>query len=147
MKKDGGNKRKATKRLCLGAQWAKKKNRKGRAMGGMVMGIKREIVEKGKGIEIRKEGMIVGKVKSGEQSWRVVGVYINGNMKEQQSARIYHYLSSVYMYNLYATYCRPLYRSSLRVIYLVCAITACLWPVTISFQFKVILLLSLIIFN
>lgn len=76
MKKDGGNKRKATKKLCLGTQWAEKKNRKGRAMGGMVMGIKREIVEKGKGIEIRKEGMIVGKVKSGEQSWRVVGNYI-----------------------------------------------------------------------
>lgn len=39
-------------------QWAEKKNRKGRAMGGMVIGIKREIVEKGKGIEISKEGMM-----------------------------------------------------------------------------------------
>lgn len=63
-------------------QWAEKKNRIGRAMGGMVMGIKREIVEKGKRIETGKEGMIVGRVKVGEQSWRVVGVYVNGNMEE-----------------------------------------------------------------
>lgn len=27
-------------------------------------------------------GMIVGRVKVGEQSWRVVGVYVNGNMEE-----------------------------------------------------------------
>lgn len=46
------------------------------------MGIKREIVEKGKGIETGKEGMIVGRVKVGEQSWRVVGVYVNGNVEE-----------------------------------------------------------------
>lgn len=77
-----GIKGKLPRGYIWGLQWAEKKNGKGKAMGGMVMGIKREIVEKGKGIETGKEGMIVGRVIVGEQSWRVVGVYVNGNMEE-----------------------------------------------------------------
>lgn len=76
-----GIKRKLPRGYVWGLQWTEK-NKKGKAMGGMVMGIKREIVEKGKGIETGKEGMIVGRVKVGDQSWRVVGVYVNGNMEE-----------------------------------------------------------------
>lgn len=53
-----GIKGKLPRGYVWGVQWAEKKNRKGRAMGGMVMGIKREIVEKGKGIEISKEGIM-----------------------------------------------------------------------------------------
>lgn len=77
-----GIKGKLPRGYVWGLQWAEKKNRKGKAMGEMVMGIKREIVEKGKRIETGKEGMIVGRVIVGEQSWRVVGVYVNGNMEE-----------------------------------------------------------------
>lgn len=43
-----------------GVQLAEKKNKRGKAMGGMVMGIKKELVEKGKKIETVGEGRIVG---------------------------------------------------------------------------------------
>jgi len=49
-----------------------RKNQKGRAMGGMIKGITREVMEKGRGIAIEKEGMIVGKVKLRKQGWRIV---------------------------------------------------------------------------
>lgn len=38
-------------------EYAKRRSRKGRAMGGTVMAIKRELVEKGKEIEVKEEGL------------------------------------------------------------------------------------------
>jgi len=64
-----------------GIQWATRKNKRGRAIGGMVMGIRRELIEKGRGIMTENEGIIVGKVKLGKQRWRIVGVYIKDNME------------------------------------------------------------------
>lgn len=43
-----------------GVQWATRRNEKGRAMGGMVMGIRKELVEKGMEIEAKGEGIMVG---------------------------------------------------------------------------------------
>jgi len=57
-------------------QWATRKSKRGRAMGDMVMGIRRELLEKGREIMTENEGMIVGRVKLGKQRWRIVGVYI-----------------------------------------------------------------------
>jgi len=64
-----------------GVQRATRKNKRGRAMGGMVMGIRRELIEKERGIKTEKEGIIVGKIKLGMQRWRIVGVYIKDNME------------------------------------------------------------------
>lgn len=58
------------------AQMAKRKNRKGRAMGGMIMGIRRELMEEGVKMETEKEELMVGRVKRGKERWRIVGVYI-----------------------------------------------------------------------
>jgi hypothetical protein len=54
---------------------AEKRNRKGGAMGGMIMGI-RGLIEK---IEIEKEErIVVGRVRRRRERWRiVVGVYVN----------------------------------------------------------------------
>ncbi|XP_067208444.1 golgin subfamily A member 6-like protein 25 [Linepithema humile] len=65
-----------------GVQVAEKKNKKGRAMGGMIMEIKKEMMEKGKKIETEREGLIIGRIRKRKQKWRVVGVYVNGNMEE-----------------------------------------------------------------
>jgi len=46
------------------------------------MGIRREMIEKGMGIVTEKKEMIVGRVKLGKQKWKIVGVYIKGNMRE-----------------------------------------------------------------
>lgn len=50
-----------------GVQWAERECKKGRARDGMLMGIKGELVEKGKGIQVGGRGVIVGNVRSGEQ--------------------------------------------------------------------------------
>lgn len=58
-------------KLSRGYEWrvqlAGKKNKKGRAMKGMIMGIKREILEKGEKIEMEKEEKIVGRIRKSEQ--------------------------------------------------------------------------------
>ncbi|EFN86824.1 hypothetical protein EAI_04480 [Harpegnathos saltator] len=52
-------------------------------MGGLVVGVR-------EGIEMRREeeekeegGIIVGKVRLGREWWRVVGVYVNGDIEEK----------------------------------------------------------------
>lgn len=40
------------------------------------MRIKREIIEKGMKVETEREGLMVGRVKIGEERWRLVGVYV-----------------------------------------------------------------------
>lgn len=53
-------------RLPIGYKWgtqiAKRRSRKGRAMGGMAMGIRKEVIEKGQEIKSEKEGIIEGRV-------------------------------------------------------------------------------------
>lgn len=47
-------------------QWAKKKN-KGRAIEGMAMEIKKELIKKEKETEADEEGMMIGRVRRGEE--------------------------------------------------------------------------------
>lgn len=42
---------------------ARREGRKGRAKGGMVMGIRKELTEKGTKIETQEEGIIVGRIR------------------------------------------------------------------------------------
>nr|XP_012235057.1 PREDICTED: trichohyalin-like [Linepithema humile] len=62
--------------LIWGMQEAKRVNKKGRAMGGMIMGIRKDILENGTGIEKEKEGIMVGNIKIGEKRWKIIGVYV-----------------------------------------------------------------------
>lgn len=64
-----------------GIQYAKRRSTKVRAMGRTVMGIKRG-AKKGKEIEVREEGVIVGDIKWKREKWRVVGVYVGGEIEE-----------------------------------------------------------------
>lgn len=50
-----------------GRQEAERRNRKGRAMGGMLMRIRRELMEKGSKIEMVGQNIMVGKVMRGEE--------------------------------------------------------------------------------
>lgn len=61
---------------------AKRRNRRGRAIGGMVMGIKKALVEKERRIEVEEEGMIVGDIRWGREKWRVVGIYVGDGIEE-----------------------------------------------------------------
>jgi len=62
-----------------GVRWAERENRKERAKEGMIMGIRKEIVEKSKEVEVI---IVMGKITMGKQKWRIIGVYVNGNMEE-----------------------------------------------------------------
>lgn len=71
-----------------GVQCAKRENRKGRAMREMLMGIKKELIEKETKIEVEREGMVIGRVRRGVEKWRIVGVYVNkdigGNRRKKK---------------------------------------------------------------
>lgn len=49
-------------------QVALRRNKKGRAMGGMFIGISKEIIEKGQEIKVGRKGIIEGRVRVGEES-------------------------------------------------------------------------------
>lgn len=62
-------------------QIATRKNKKGRASGGMLLGIRRrieEINEEGRVEE--EEGKIECKIRIGEEIWRIIGLYVNDDI-------------------------------------------------------------------
>jgi len=64
-------------------QEAGRRSKKGRAIGGMIMGI-REGLRRGKeSRERRDEGIQTVKVDLGGEWWRLVGVYVNGDLEEK----------------------------------------------------------------
>ena len=65
------------------AQWASRKNRKGRAMGGMMIGVREEMIGRREEGQEEEEGIMVERVKAGEQEWTVVAVYVNGDMERK----------------------------------------------------------------
>ena len=65
-----------------GVQKASRKNRKGRAMGGMVVGIRKELSDRGSKIVELGEGLLSVGIKIGKESWRIVGVYIKEEGRE-----------------------------------------------------------------
>jgi len=74
-------------RLPTGYNWkvqgAKRRNKKGRAMGGMILGIKKDLVgqKEEEGREV--EGLITGRINYGRGNLRVVGVYVNKDMERK----------------------------------------------------------------
>ncbi|XP_011864832.1 PREDICTED: sodium/potassium/calcium exchanger 1-like, partial [Vollenhovia emeryi] len=70
--------------LPKGYRWeiqeAGKKNKKGRAIGGIVMGRREETEIEGEVEEDEEEGMMIIKVKIGKEWWRIIGVYVNKNL-------------------------------------------------------------------
>jgi len=64
-------------------QLAGRKNKKGRAIGGMVIGVRNgiEVIEEVE--EGITEGIIKRIIKIGGEKWRIVGVYVNGDVREK----------------------------------------------------------------
>jgi len=56
-------------------------NRKGRVKGGMVMGIRKDMLDGRIRIETGREGMLKGRVRVGREEWEVMGEYVNGNIE------------------------------------------------------------------
>jgi len=78
-----GNQRKVAEGICAGNIGGKgEQKRKGERRD--INGDKERDGRKGKGVEIVREGIVVGRVKIRKQRWRIMGVYVNGNMGETQ---------------------------------------------------------------
>lgn len=77
------------KRLPKGFKWeiqeAKRRNKKGRAMGGMITGVKKELGERVEKVKKReeREGIRELNIRIGNKTWNIIGVYVNGDMKEK----------------------------------------------------------------
>ena len=65
------------------AQMARRRNKKGRARGGMMIGVRSKI-EIGKvTVEERGEGVMAVEIVLEGERWRIVGVYVNGDMESK----------------------------------------------------------------
>jgi len=63
-------------------QIARRRNRKGRACGDILMGIRKELTEEEEEAG-EKEGRIICRLKVGKEKWRVVGMYVNGEIERR----------------------------------------------------------------
>lgn len=63
-------------------QFAGKKNRKGGAMGGMIMGVRIDIKMEKEEEVIEREGLVTGKIWLGGW-WRIIGVYVNKDLESK----------------------------------------------------------------
>lgn len=68
------------------AQWARRVSKKGRTMGGMMMGVKKKFrVDRGESIR-EMERVMVRKLCFGGEWWRVVGVYVKKDLETKLQA-------------------------------------------------------------
>lgn len=63
------------------AQWAIKEKTKGRAKGGMVFGVRKELKVEKEVDRKEVEGILERKICLGGDWWRVIGVYVNRNLE------------------------------------------------------------------
>jgi len=73
----GEGKGKIAEGIRMRMQAARRKNKKGRAAGGMILGIRKELMEKEKEERKEVEDVITGKIRYGKGDLRIVGVYVN----------------------------------------------------------------------
>lgn len=80
----GRVKERLPKKFKWKTQMAKRRNRKERARGGMLIGVKKNIkVEEEEEEGEEEEGRIVCRVSRGEEKWRIVEIYVNGDMEKE----------------------------------------------------------------
>ncbi|XP_020294895.1 golgin subfamily A member 6-like protein 2 [Pseudomyrmex gracilis] len=61
-------------------QWATRKNKKERAMGGLLMGIRKELADTNDMSRTEKERIIEGRMRVGKAKWKIKRVYVKGNI-------------------------------------------------------------------
>lgn len=69
-------------RLEVEVQYASERNKKGRAMGGMVIGIRRRETAEASGIEVVEEGIVTGSIRM-EEKWWIVGIYVREDIERK----------------------------------------------------------------
>lgn len=69
-------------------QLAKRRRKREKITGEMLMGIRKELIEKGIAIEGKEEGIMVGRTKREKEKWRIVGVYVSGNLEKTENGTV-----------------------------------------------------------
>lgn len=66
-------------------QEAKRRNKKSRAIGGIITGVKKELGERVEKVKKReeREGIRELNLRIGNKTWNIIGVYANGDMKKK----------------------------------------------------------------
>jgi len=85
---DGKSWDRVRRKLPKGYRWekqlAKRRSKKGRPMGGIIIGVKEEegiasVIE----VEEKEEGVMAVEIWVGEERWRIVGVYVKEDMERK----------------------------------------------------------------
>lgn len=66
-----------------GIQVAKRKNKRERAMGAMMLGVKKRLRAESKGMCEIEEEVISRVIEAREERWRIVGIYVNEDIKKK----------------------------------------------------------------
>jgi len=77
-------KNKLPKGYKWGVQWASREGKRGRAKGGMIMGVKKDMMDKEKKIFTETEGLIIGEVRRKKETWRIIGVYVGKGIENMK---------------------------------------------------------------
>ncbi|XP_066585584.1 golgin subfamily A member 6-like protein 25 [Prorops nasuta] len=77
--------RKVPKGYNWWTQWAKKEGRKGRAKGGIVMGVRKEMKGRKRGEGGEEEGIMEIEVDIGGEEWRIVAVYVGDGIRGKEN--------------------------------------------------------------
>lgn len=76
-------KRRVPKAFESSVRVAERKTRRGRGMGGIVVGVKKELKETGTKMVELGEGVVYVRVRIGGESWKVVEVYVRDEDREK----------------------------------------------------------------
>lgn len=67
-----------------GVQGAVREEKRGRAKGGMIMGVREELVEGEIKIEVEIEGAVMSEISVGKERWRIVEVYVSEGIERMR---------------------------------------------------------------
>jgi len=67
-----------------GIQGAVREGKRGRAKGGIIMGVREELVEGKISFEEGAEGAMMSEISVGKERWRIVGVYVNEGIEKMR---------------------------------------------------------------
>jgi len=81
-KRMGEDQVEVAKGLYMGNAMGGKEIQEGKGRGGMIMGVRKELIERGEIIQTEKRGIIVGNAKRDGQRWRIIGVYARQGVGE-----------------------------------------------------------------
>lgn len=67
----------------MGVTIGYEKTYKRKDKGGMVIGIRKDLIEIGTEMVVEEKGLMIGYVRQGRERWRIIGVYVSGDIEQK----------------------------------------------------------------